>query len=495
MSGNNQQPRVPRENQQPGRIRFVDANVEHNYHQNSTNSHDDSSRSHFRSISQFSSRALAVNPSRRSAFRVRQDIEDDQSGSEYSYDSYDYDSGDESDTTEPHVGLPAQQLRDNPPPYGAAIEMNVVSPAPYPQSPSRQQRTRQPQLERRRDDLAAAEAGRHQNAPPVAPPRRHHRTAMPQRREVQGTKRETGVERRQRILKEKAAKESQLSKKERRMRDKEMKKRARLEREMQAIAMMEANAHSPVFINLITIVDLFLFAYSVYKNGGFEDWSVNPFYGPSVQTLLDMGAKYAPYILDGEWWRFFTAMFLHVGVIHIAMNLSFQIKAGSQLERDYGFLRIAPIYMMAGVAGNLASSIFLPAQVQVGASGSLYGLLGVLFSDLFQNWSILESPWGNLGSMVVTLAISLAMGLMPQVDNFAHVGGFICGVLTGIIFLPTIHFGWLNKTLTLIAMPALFIYFVTMFSVFYSSKSGEDWCSFCVKINCLDAYFDCDSVS
>lgn len=77
--------------------------------------------------------------------------------------------------------------------------------------------------------------------------------------------------------------------------------------------------------------------------------------------------------------------------------------------------RVGAIYILAGIGGNLASAIFLPQQIQVGASGALYGLLGVLFSDLVQNWSLLQDPCKNLFSLVVTVAISLAMGLLPQV--------------------------------------------------------------------------------
>jgi rhomboid protease GluP len=64
--------------------------------------------------------------------------------------------------------------------------------------------------------------------------------------------------------------------------------------------------------------------------------TVNPWFGPSTDTLLDAGAKYAPYIYAGEWWRFVTPIFLHVGLIHIALNLSMQLRVGLQLEKSYG---------------------------------------------------------------------------------------------------------------------------------------------------------------
>ena len=106
--------------------------------------------------------------------------------------------------------------------------------------------------------------------------------------------------------------------------------------------------------------------------------------GPSVESLVDLGAKFGPNIVAGEWWRFFVPIFLHVGVAHIFLNMLMQIRVGRSLEISYGALRIAPIYIICGIFGNIISAIFLPTQVEVGASGALFGFLGVLLSDLIQ---------------------------------------------------------------------------------------------------------------
>lgn len=77
-------------------------------------------------------------------------------------------------------------------------------------------------------------------------------------------------------------------------------------------------------------------------------------------------------------------------------------------------------------------------------------------------------------------------------DNFAHVGGLITGILAGMIFIPSINFGCINQSLTCLAMPALFTYFVVLISVFYAGIDGREWCSWCVKIDCLEALFTCN---
>jgi len=73
---------------------------------------------------------------------------------------------------------------------------------------------------------------------------------------------------------------------------------------------------------------------------------------------VDLGAKFAPKITEGEWWRFFTPMFMHVGLGHIFMNMLMQVRVGRSLEQSYGAFRIAPIYLACGIFGNLLRQYF-----------------------------------------------------------------------------------------------------------------------------------------
>jgi membrane associated rhomboid family serine protease len=244
------------------------------------------------------------------------------------------------------------------------------------------------------------------------------------------------------------------------------------------------------FIILISIVDVIMLIYEIIYNKGIEPFAENPWLGPSLETLIDLGAKYAPKIKDdGEWWRFITPIFLHVGIFHLIMNLIGQLRVGKGLEEQYGTFRIIPVYCLSGIFGNLTSAIFLPAQVQVGASGALFGFLGVLLSDLIQNWSLLKNPLLNLCGLIVSIVIALAIGLLPGVDNFAHIGGFIMGIITGFIFLPNLSYGKSAarcRVMTLCAcIPLMLILFVVGFIVFYSNVDANGWCEWCANLNCV----------
>jgi len=171
------------------------------------------------------------------------------------------------------------------------------------------------------------------------------------------------------------------------------------------------------------------------------------------------------------------------------LNMLMQIRVGRSLEISYGAMRIAPIYILCGIYGNIVSAIFLPTEVQVGASGALFGFLGVLLSDLIQNWNLLQNPWRNLISLLITILISLAIGLLPGVDNFCHIGGFIMGIITGFIFLPNLSYGkcqarW-RTCVVCTFIPIAIVIFVMSLVAFYAGVNVQGWCTGCAYISCL----------
>ena len=89
---------------------------------------------------------------------------------------------------------------------------------------------------------------------------------------------------------------------------------------------------------------------------------------------------------QNEWWRFVTPIFLHAGLIHLAFNVYVQAKIGSDLEAMWGTSTWIAIFLVSGVGGNLASAIFLPTSIGVGASGSIMGMLGAWLVDLIMHW-------------------------------------------------------------------------------------------------------------
>lgn len=91
------------------------------------------------------------------------------------------------------------------------------------------------------------------------------------------------------------------------------------------------------------------------------------------------------------------------------------------------------------------SSLFLPTVLGVGASGALYGMIGASLVDLLNNYSNLQHPRKELCGLIASIIFNLCLGLIPFVDNFAHIGGFIAGALTAVIVLPTISVGGNTK--------------------------------------------------
>jgi len=249
------------------------------------------------------------------------------------------------------------------------------------------------------------------------------------------------------------------------------------------------------FIYLICVAQITVFIVSIVMNGGFEPFSVNPMFGPNATVLLELGANYDTNILfEGQWWRFITAMFLHAGVIHLACNMAFQLQQGVPLEREFGSIRIFIIFMVSGISGNLMSSIFLPTMLSVGASGSLFGLLGAMLAALIKNWKVLKRPCVSITFLLIAIMVNLFIGLLPYIDNFAHVGGLLAGILFGLVLIPQSprRNVCLNTFLAIIGgiigVIALFVGFI----IFYTQVDVHEWCSWCMYIDCLPVLGWCD---
>lgn len=150
-------------------------------------------------------------------------------------------------------------------------------------------------------------------------------------------------------------------------------------------------------------------------------------------ALIAFGAKVNSLINQGEYWRFVTPMFLHVGAIHLLVNMYSLYAIGPQVERLYGTSRFLLIYLLSGVAGVAASYAF-PSNAGVpsaGASGALFGLLGALLVFGFRFRSELPgvfrrafSPRGLVPVLVLNLFITFAI---PVIDKGAHLGGLAAG--------------------------------------------------------------------
>ena len=162
--------------------------------------------------------------------------------------------------------------------------------------------------------------------------------------------------------------------------------------------------------------------------------------GGSEQTevLLRMGAMNPLLILSGEWYRLLTAVFLHIGWLHLLMNLAGLFIFGSRLERKISAGEMALIYLGGGIVGNLASLLYhwLQQDYQVigaGASGGIYALMGALLTVTY----LTKKRAGGLDAYAIFLyfIIGLAAGAANmQIDLAAHLGGFALGFLLAVPF-------------------------------------------------------------
>ena len=214
----------------------------------------------------------------------------------------------------------------------------------------------------------------------------------------------------------------------------------------------------------------------------------NPMIGPSPYVLINMGARYLPcmrfYEIPGknltfasptvsmqcpnatttsadctladlcgfgldltpkadgtqpqpnQWWRFIVPIFLHGGIIHIGFNMLLQLTLGRDVEKQIGTLRFLLVYFSAGIFGFVFGGNFAPNGIMsTGCSGSLFGILALVLLDLLYTWKSREKPGRDLAFILLDIAIAFVIGLLPALDNFSHIGGFLTGLVLGICIL------------------------------------------------------------
>lgn len=153
--------------------------------------------------------------------------------------------------------------------------------------------------------------------------------------------------------------------------------------------------------------------------------------GIDDEVLLRYGAKWGPLIVQGEWWRLVTPVFLHGGLLHIGMNTWVLLDLGPMVENLYGRAKYWVMYLLCGIGGAVGSFLWRPYSLSIGASGAIFGLIGVLIGRTYQYHRTHPSPER---SMLVSWAVRmLILGMLPGIDNAAHIGGLITGLALGYV--------------------------------------------------------------
>ncbi|MBC7852541.1 MAG: rhomboid family intramembrane serine protease [Pirellulaceae bacterium] len=164
-------------------------------------------------------------------------------------------------------------------------------------------------------------------------------------------------------------------------------------------------------------------------------FGVSPF-SPAMADLLRWGADFGPLTLDGEWWRLLTSMFLHIGIIHIGLNMWVLYAAGPLVERMLGNSGFLLMYLVAGLCGGLASLAWNPVIVSAGASGGIFGIYGCLLGMVVRGRGsippeiLTQLRSSGLGFLFYNLIFGM---MMPNIDMAAHLGGLAGGFLCGLI--------------------------------------------------------------
>jgi rhomboid protease GluP len=157
-------------------------------------------------------------------------------------------------------------------------------------------------------------------------------------------------------------------------------------------------------------------------------------FSPQPAVHVRWGSNFGPLTADGEWWRLVTGAFMHFGVVHLALNLWVLWDAGRLAERLFGPAAFLLIYGVAAVVASLASIAWNPWVNSAGASGAIFGVIGALVVYMADRsngvpFAVMKA---HRNSLLVFAAYSILFGLIATgVDNAAHLGGLVAGVLLG----------------------------------------------------------------
>ncbi|KAI9715799.1 MAG: hypothetical protein M1828_000704 [Chrysothrix sp. TS-e1954] len=251
----------------------------------------------------------------------------------------------------------------------------------------------------------------------------------------------------------------------------------------------------PWVVYILSIIQLAVFIAALVKNAQLTGSVIethptfNPMIGPSPYVLINMGARYVscmrneegvqnnekainwpcpnttstdgafcslselcgfggvpnPHVggslndtpAPNQWFRFITPIFLHGGIIHIGGNLLLQLLLGRDMEKTIGSIRFFLVYFSSGIFGFVMGGNFAASGIAAtGCSGSLFGIIGLVFINLLYTFQERRHPWFDLIFLVVMVVIEVVIGLLPTgLDNFSHIGGLLMGLVLGVCVL------------------------------------------------------------
>jgi len=199
---------------------------------------------------------------------------------------------------------------------------------------------------------------------------------------------------------------------------------------------------------LLLLAYLVLFLVEFGTDGwGMESWYVNPSGGPSYAHLDSLGGNIGYKLLGlrnlhtgnafGQEWRIVTSVLWYSGVVTFIPGMAVLLWLGVRLEREYGFLRLGLLYSLSALFGVVFSSIFSVDLLVVSGSSGVFGLVGARAVDiwLYRAWYPRRTTLFRVVRLALVAGVGLVLGLLPLVDNWAHIGAMVMGaLLAGVLF-------------------------------------------------------------
>lgn len=157
-----------------------------------------------------------------------------------------------------------------------------------------------------------------------------------------------------------------------------------------------------------------------------------------ANVLVALGANVPQLVLGGQYWRLVASMFLHIGLVHLLVNGWALYQLGSLFEILLGSFSLLVVYFLSGIAGSVASVMFIRADLSAGASGAIFGVMGALIAFLLKRREMLTPQAKSLLMQLLLWAgINVFLGFsIPGIDNAAHLGGAAAGFLLGLGVRP-----------------------------------------------------------
>lgn len=183
-------------------------------------------------------------------------------------------------------------------------------------------------------------------------------------------------------------------------------------------------------------------------------------------------------------YRLFTSIFIHAGIIQLLVTLFFHWFFLRDVEKMAGCLRVSIIYFLSGIIGNLASATFLPYQAEVGPSGAQFGILALIFVNMFN----IRKYYKNIKTVFLKMSLVVlalfAFGFLPMIDNYANIFGFICGLALSFVLAPTLKIKEQCKRIVCIIVGVVLVLVLAIFLIvlFYTLKIDD--CKWCKFISC-----------